>query len=66
MKEATWTCGDGKRMRVSQMSDSHLGNSIAMILRGHDARGRRVGPKTRAKLKALLVEAEIRRQGLRR
>lgn len=47
-------------MLVSEMTDSHLANSIAMIHRGHDALGRRVGPKTRRLLSALLVEREIR------
>lgn len=60
-----WRCNDGRRLLVTQMDDRHLANSIAMIRRGKDARGRTVGPKTRALLPALELVAEMRRQGLR-
>lgn len=65
MRVPIWRCADGRRMLITQMTDSHLANCIAMIKRGHDARGRRVGPKTAALLPALEIVQEIRRQGLR-
>jgi hypothetical protein len=48
-------------MFISEMTDSHLANCIAMIKRGHDAQGRMVGPKTMRMLPALEVEQEVRR-----
>jgi hypothetical protein len=60
MKIARWRCADGRRLLVSQMDDSHLANSIAMIKRGHDMCGRRVGPNTKALLPALEVEQIVR------
>jgi len=61
MRIARWRCADGRRMLVSEMADSHLANSIAMIKRGHDYLGRRVGRKTAALLPALEIEQEIRK-----
>ena len=66
MKEAMWRCADGRRILVSQMSDQHLQRSIAMIHRGRDALGRRVGPRTAARLPALQLELQIRKMGLRK
>jgi hypothetical protein len=60
MRILKWRCHDGRRMLVSEMTDSHLANCIAMIYRGHDACGRRVTPRTKRALPALLVEQEIR------
>lgn len=65
MKDSLWRCADGRKLFVAQMDDRHLANCIAMIKRGHDAAGRKVGPKTRALLPRLEIEQEIRRQGLR-
>lgn len=56
-----WRCHDGTRMLVSEMTDSHLAKSIAMIHRGHDAMGNVVRHRTRRLLPALLVERDIRR-----
>ena len=56
-----WRCADGRMMFISEMTDSHLANCIAMIKRGHDAQGRMVGPKTMRMLPALEVEQEVRR-----
>jgi hypothetical protein len=47
-------------MLVSDMHDAHLENAIAMIYRGHDAKGRVVTYRTQRMLPALLVEREIR------
>lgn len=55
-----WRCHDGRRMLVSEMTDSHLANAINMISRGHDAMGRVVTYRTALALPALLVEREIR------
>lgn len=53
-------------MPVSQMDNQHLHNAIRMIYRGYDYLGRRVGVSAKAKLAALEIEVEIRRQGLRK
>lgn len=44
-KLTEWTCGDGKRVRVSEMNDSHLFYAIAKAFRQEypDARTREVG-----------------------
>lgn len=55
-----WRCRDGRRIRLCDMHDAHLNNCIAMIQRGHDAAGRKVMPRTKATLQALLVERDIR------
>lgn len=60
MRILRWRTHDGRRLLVSEMSDSHLDNAINMIYRGHDAKGRVVGERTRRALPALLVEREIR------
>lgn len=60
MKIARWKCADGRRMLVSQMTDSHLANCIAMIKRGHDIQGRRVTARTSRLLPALEIEQTIR------
>lgn len=60
MRILRWRTHDGRRMLVSEMSDSHLANAINMIYRGCDAHGRRVLEHTRRALPALLVEQEIR------
>lgn len=60
MKILRWRTHDGRRMLVTEMTDSHLANAISMIRRGHDAEGRRVLPHTTAKLMALEIE-QIRR-----
>lgn len=61
MKIGTWKTHDGRVMLVSQMTDTHLANSIAMIHRGSDAKGRRVKRHTARLLPALEVEQEVRR-----
>lgn len=61
MKIATWRCHDGRRLLLSEMTDSHLANSIAMIHRGRDAKGRRVTSRTARLLAALEVERDVRR-----
>jgi hypothetical protein len=61
VKIQTWRTADGRRILVSEMTDSHLANSIAMIYRGHDVKGRRVTQKTARLLPALEIEQEIRR-----
>jgi hypothetical protein len=47
-------------MLINEMHDDHLRNAIAMIYRGHDAKGRAVTHRTRMYLPALLVEQEVR------
>jgi hypothetical protein len=47
-------------MLVSEMTDSHLDNAIAMIERGHDAKGRVVTQRTGKLYYALIVQREIR------
>lgn len=61
MKIATWRCHDGRRLLLSEMTDSHLANAIAMIHRGSDAKGRRVTSRTARLLAALEVERDVRR-----
>lgn len=33
MRDTVWICADGRRILVSQMTDSHLHNAIAKIRR---------------------------------
>lgn len=56
----TWRCHDGRQMLVSDMTDSHLNNAIAMIERGKDAKGRTVTRRTGKMYYALIVQREIR------
>lgn len=60
MRIRIWRTHDGRRIPLNEMHDSHLANAIAMIYRGHDAKGRVVMHRTRRMLPALLVEREIR------
>lgn len=47
-------------MRIEDMGDGHLSNSINMIYRGTDAAGRHVSAETRDKLPQLLKERDRR------
>jgi hypothetical protein len=60
MRIRLWRTHDGRRIRLDHMADDHLKNAIAMIHRGHDAKGRIVTDRSRRMLPALLVEQEIR------
>lgn len=53
MRDTLWICRDGTRLLVSQMTDRHLHNAIAMILRRHAWR--------REYLDRLLLEVDIRK-----
>jgi hypothetical protein len=53
MRDTVWTCRDGTTVLVSQMSDRHLHNAIALILRSHGWR--------REYLERLLLEVDIRK-----
>lgn len=33
MRDTVWRCADGRRLLVSEMSDSHLHNTIAKVRR---------------------------------
>lgn len=33
MQDTIWICRDGRKVLVSQMSDRHLDNAIALVLR---------------------------------
>jgi hypothetical protein len=57
MRDTVWICRDGRRLLVSEMSDSHLVNAINMILRNRRWR--------RRYLDRLLLETEIRKLGLK-
>jgi hypothetical protein len=57
MRDRLWKCRDGRVLRVSQMSDSHLANAIRLILRSNGWR--------RDYLPRLLLEVEIRAMGER-
>lgn len=56
----TWHSQDKGVMKIVDMDDGHLINSIKMIGRGADADGRRVSPAVKEKLAALLAEWEHR------
>lgn len=58
-----WRCQDGRVMKITEMTDSHLTNAINMIYRGKDACGRRVGNKTKRLLPALELVRNIRSMG---
>jgi len=58
VRDRVWRCRDGRRLLVSEMSDSHLVNAINLIRR---SRGWR-----RQYLDRLRLEIEIRQLGLRR
>lgn len=60
MRIRIWRTHDGRRIPLNEMHDGHLANCIAMIYRGHDAKGRIVTHHTSRMLPALLVEVEIR------
>ena len=47
-RHATWTCGDGRRVRVRTMSDAHLFYAIAKAGRGEypDSYSRKTGVAT--------------------
>jgi hypothetical protein len=51
-----WTSIDGTQKKFTEMDDGHLANSILMIRRGSDARGRPVGEIARSKLSFLEAE----------
>jgi hypothetical protein len=53
MQDTVWVCRDGRRILVSYMTDSHLHNCMAMILRRRNWR--------REYIDRLLLEVEIRR-----
>lgn len=55
MRDTVWTCSDGQRLLISQMTDSHLINCINKIIRDRTWR--------RKYLPRLLLEREIRAQG---
>lgn len=57
MRDMVWTCRDGRQLLVAEMSDEHLTNCIAMIIR--------TGWRAHF-LDRLLLELDIRRLGLRR
>ena len=57
MRDRVWRCRDGRRLLVSEMSDSHLHNAVVMILRSRGWRLRY--------LDRLLLEIEIRKLGLK-
>ena len=57
MYDPVWTCRDGRRVRIGEMTDSHLANCIAKIQRS--PRGWR-----RWWLDRLLLEQQIRSMGL--
>jgi hypothetical protein len=56
MHDPIWTCRDGRRIRVGEMTDSHLANSIAKIQRSANWR--------KGWLPRLQLEETIRRMGL--
>lgn len=60
MRIRIWRTHDGRRIRLDEMHDDHLANCIAMVYRGHDAKGCIVSDRTKRMLSALLVEREIR------
>lgn len=55
-----WVSADGRRTPLSKMDDTHLANTIFMLQRGTDARGRAVAEKLKKRLPEL--EAEWRRR----
>jgi hypothetical protein len=57
MQDMLWMCRDGRVLRVSQMTDSHLRNAIRMIEARRTWR--------REYLSRLYLEIEIRAMGLR-
>jgi len=56
MRDTVWLCKDGREVLVSRMSDDHLRNAIALVLRT----GWRL-----EYLPRLLLEVDIRSFGLR-
>jgi hypothetical protein len=58
VKDPLWVCKDGKALRVKEMTDSHLANSIAKIQRSREGWRRKW-------LDRLLLEKEIRSLGIK-
>lgn len=58
MNDPLWVCKDGRTLKVKEMTNSHLSNSIAKIQRSRNG-------WRREWLGRLLLEREIRAQGIR-
>lgn len=56
MENKVWLCKDGRFIAISEMTDRHLANTIALIQRNNGWR--------RDYLERLLLEQQIRAMGL--